>query len=59
MLEQTEVYLEAVFQEAVVSVSRDVLAEADRPFAVLEGFGLDVAVFSANKVRFLELEGQS
>lgn len=55
-LEPAEVYPEAIFQRAVVSLFRDILTDAGQPFALLEGFGLDVAVFSGNKVRLFEVK---
>jgi hypothetical protein len=55
-LEPGEVYPEAVFQRAIVSVVRDILNEADRSFVVMEGFGLDVATFLDGKVRFFEVK---
>jgi hypothetical protein len=56
MLEPTEVYPEKIFQGAIVSLSRAILTDAGRAFEVLEGFGLDVAVFSEGKVHFLEVK---
>ena len=56
MLEPTEVYPEEIFQRVVVSVCRAILTDAGEPFEILEGFGLDVAVFSGNKVRFFEIK---
>jgi hypothetical protein len=56
MLEPAEVYPEEIFQGAVVSVSKDILTNAGRPFEMLEGFGLDVAVFLDDKVRFFEVK---
>ncbi|HKM81130.1 MAG TPA: hypothetical protein VJY15_09240 [Candidatus Acidoferrum sp.] len=55
-IEPTEVYPEAAFQRAIVSVVKDILTDAGRPFVVLEGFGLDVATFLDNKVRFFEVK---
>ena len=55
-LEQVEVYPEAAFQKAIVSVVRDILSAAGRSFVVLEGFRLDVATFFDGKVRFFEVK---
>lgn len=56
MLEPIKVYPEAVFQAAIVSVARGILTNAGRPFEILDGFGLDVAVFSSDRVRFFEVK---
>src|SRR4051812_35621065 len=57
--EPASVYPEAAFQSAVVSVVEDVLRAENRRFALMERFGLDVAVFldaSPATVRLLEVK---
>jgi hypothetical protein len=55
-LEPMEVYPETIFQKTIVSVVSDILTDAVGSFAVLEGFGLDVATFFDNKVRLFEVK---
>lgn len=53
------VYPEAEFQKALVSMIDALLRAENRPFAVLERFGLDVAIFLdglATTVRLLEVK---
>jgi hypothetical protein len=59
--EPQTVYPEMKFQEAVVALIKDVLTERNQQFALLERFGLDVAVFfevpqTATAVRLLEVK---
>jgi hypothetical protein len=56
MLEPVEVYPEVIFQRAVSSLCKEVLFNAGTPFQIVEGFGLDIAVFSESAVRFLEVK---
>ncbi|SRR5712692_148514 len=60
ILEPVEVYPEASFQGAIVSVIEDILVEAGRQFVVMKGFGLDIAVFmdasQQSNVRFFEVK---
>lgn len=53
------VYPEAEFQKALVSMIDALLRAENRPFALLERFGLDVAIFLdglATTVRLLEVK---
>jgi hypothetical protein len=55
------VYPEAEFQKALVALIKDVLTEKKQKFALLERFGLDVAVFfkapqTATAIRLLEVK---
>lgn len=43
--EPAVVYPEAEFQKAIVAIVQDVLKAENRHFALMERFGLDVAVF--------------
>jgi hypothetical protein len=60
--EPAVVYPEAEFQKAIVSLIEDVLGAENRRFALLQRFGLDVAVFldapppTASAVRLLEVK---
>jgi hypothetical protein len=54
------VYPEEVFQRAVVELIRVILKKEQRENAVLQGFGLDIAVFleaaQSTNVRFIEVK---
>jgi hypothetical protein len=58
--EPQTVYPEAEFQKAIVALIKGVLTESNRKFALLERFGLDVAVFfevpQATTIRLLEVK---
>ena len=59
--EPLDIYPEAKFQEALVSLIKDFLSAGNRRFALLQRFGLDVAVFceassGATVVRFFEVK---
>jgi hypothetical protein len=56
MLEPMQVYPEVLFQRAVSSLCQEALFRTGIPFRIFEGFGLDIAVFSQTRVRFLEVK---
>jgi hypothetical protein len=58
--EPTDVFPEKEFQKAIVAVLREILTASGRRFVLLEGFGLDIAVFIAAQsgpiARFIEVK---
>lgn len=58
--EPVDVSSEAGFQQAVVSVIKDLLQSASRQYVLFEGFGLDIAVFldavPETRVRLFEVK---
>lgn len=55
------VYPEAEFQKSIVALIKDILAGGNRKFALLERFGLDVAIFfevpqGATAIRLMEVK---
>src|SRR5579859_1349998 len=58
--EPKDVYPEERFQSAIVAVMRDVLNASGQKFVLLEGFGLDIAIFIATPygsiARFIEVK---